>query len=246
MLFPREHGAYAQLGLPLAAALAGARPSVASVCLALASSAAFVAHEPFLVLLGHRGTRARRQDGPRARRWLAAAVAIGAAVGLAALALSPAARPWVAVPFALALGAGGFALMRRERTLAGELVASAALTSAALPTAVASGASWRAGLALSAVFYATTLLSTVEVRAIARQKERSIARAGAWITGVALIVVLALAYPAFALASLPTVLAVVVIAASRPKPARLRRIGWALASASLLTAVAAALALRYA
>jgi peptidoglycan/LPS O-acetylase OafA/YrhL len=56
-LWPREHGAYFQLALPLLAACARRAPSVAMVLLALAAAAAFVAHEPLRVVLGHRGSR---------------------------------------------------------------------------------------------------------------------------------------------------------------------------------------------
>ena len=64
-LWPREHGAYAQLAAPLLTALVIVRPTVAAALLALAACIAFLANEPLLVVLGHRGKRMREQDGRR-------------------------------------------------------------------------------------------------------------------------------------------------------------------------------------
>src|SRR5437762_3573628 len=88
-LAPKEHGAYGQLGLPLVTGLAMGRPGVAAAALAVAAAAAFVAHEPLLILAGQRGTRARREEGPRAARRLAVLGAAAAISGGAGLALAP-------------------------------------------------------------------------------------------------------------------------------------------------------------
>src|SRR5262249_5958355 len=48
-LWPREHGAYAQLGAPLATALARQVPTVPAALLAAAACCAFLANEPLLV-----------------------------------------------------------------------------------------------------------------------------------------------------------------------------------------------------
>ena len=88
-LWPKEHGAYAQLLAPLALALVHGPITPASVALAIASVLAFVAHEPLLVVLGLRGTRAAREEGPRARRHLLALGGGALALGAAGLALAP-------------------------------------------------------------------------------------------------------------------------------------------------------------
>jgi hypothetical protein len=54
-LWPREHGAYFQLALPLIAAHLLRAPTVAMAALTAAACLVFVAHEPLLVVLGHRG-----------------------------------------------------------------------------------------------------------------------------------------------------------------------------------------------
>jgi hypothetical protein len=53
-LWPREHGAYAQLGAPLATAIAMQAPTIGALALASAACLAFLANEPLLVVLGHR------------------------------------------------------------------------------------------------------------------------------------------------------------------------------------------------
>lgn len=240
----REHGAYFQLGAPLVAVLLAARPSTAALCIALGASAAFSAHEPLLVLLGHRGARARREEGARA--WPRLVVGVLGGVGLAgvAAALAPATAPWMCVPVALGAAALAFTFRRSERSLAGELVASAALTFAALPTAIANGLSARVGVGLCAVFYAASLLSTVEVRAVARREANGRVRLLVWTLALALLLTFALVAPPFALAMLPMIVTLAAVAASRPTPKHLRRVGWALAVASLVTAGAAVSAAR--
>jgi hypothetical protein len=224
--------------------LLASTPTAAAVCFAMAACAAFAAHEPFLVVLGQRGSRALREERQRALRRLLVASATGLAAGLLAIALSPAARPWAAAPVAFAAATLVFILRRSERTLVGELFASASLIAAALPTAVANGLSPRVAVAACAVFYATTLLSTVEVRAIARRGTSFVARGAGWLLSGLIVFGLAIAAPYFALCALPALVTTVVLVASRPPPASLRRVGWTLATASLLTTVAIVIAAR--
>jgi hypothetical protein len=197
-----------------------------------------------LVELGQRGSRARREDGKRARRRIVLGALVSVGLALGGLALAPAARPWVAVPAALAGGALLFILRRSERTLAGELVASAALTAAALPVGIASGLTPPVGVAVCAVFYATSLVSTVEVRAIARRDTNLAGRIAAWTIAATVVLLLALDAPGLAVSALPMMITVIAIAVSRPKPAHLRRLGWTLATASLVMAGAVVVAAR--
>src|SRR5204862_336839 len=102
-VFPKEHGAYGQLLFPLATVLVVGRRTPAALTLAAAAVLAFLAHEPLLVLLGHRGPRAARDDRSRALVWLAS-TALGAAIlGAAAFIDAPAGihlAPAAAVPAA--------------------------------------------------------------------------------------------------------------------------------------------------
>ena len=246
-LWPREHGAYAQLAAPLATALALRAPGPAALALAAAACLAFLANEPLLVVLGHRGARLRATHGPRAARRLAL-TAIGAAVcGAVGLVLAPrealAVAGLAAVPTALVLA---LAWRRAVHSLAGELAAAVALPGAAAPIAVASGLGWRPALVLWAGWAVGFGCSVAAVhRVIAHHRrpaprlERALAAAfGATAgAGLALAASVPLAVTAVPLAAVSTVLV-----AGPPPARRLRAIGVALVIASLASgAVAVAL-----
>lgn len=243
-MLPREHGAYAQLVLPLGAALAASRPNVAGASFAIAAAAAFVAHEPALVLLGRRGARARREGASIAWRWLACALAGAVALGGAALVLSPASRMAVSLPGALGALAAVLLWFRHERTLPGELVVCGALTCSALPTALAGGIEWHNALALCGVFWTAFAISTVEVRSIAGNPPTSSARIGVWSAALGSMVVVAVARPLLAAAALPVIAVVVVSVVCRFTAKRLRELGWVLAAASLVMTVSVITELR--
>src|SRR5689334_17708106 len=98
-MIPREHGAYGQLLVPLITALAIGRPGVAAVALAVAIVAAFLAHEPLLVLLGQRGARVARDRRGPAMWWLAVFAGIAVLLGGTALMMvDRAVRTALAVP----------------------------------------------------------------------------------------------------------------------------------------------------
>src|SRR5262249_31077882 len=88
-LWPREHGAYAQLGAPLATAPALHIPTVPAALLAAAACCAFLANEPLLVVLGHRGKRMHDEHGRRAAVRLAIVGGTAVAIGAVALVLAP-------------------------------------------------------------------------------------------------------------------------------------------------------------
>ncbi len=135
-LMPREHGAYGQLVLPAAAALI-AWPSFGGAALAVAATAMFLAHEPALVLLGQRGARARAELGAAARSRLTVLGLIAATTGLAALALCPIAVLFGLVPLTGAAALGWLVLRHEEKTLAGEVLAGAAISGVCFPIAIA-------------------------------------------------------------------------------------------------------------
>ena len=243
-MMPREHGAYAQLGLPLVAALAASRPTSSSVCYAFAACAAFVAHEPALILFGHRGSRARRDSGARARRWLAASLFAAAAAGAIAFAWSPTSRPWAALSAALGAAATALAFRRQERSLFGEALASSALASAAMPAAIAGGLPWQNAVGIWGVFGASFLVSTVEVRSVAHRPPSRAARIATWGAAFAILAGVAAMRPLLALASLPILAVVAYLVVRAPSAAALRRLGWTLASSSVLTAAVVVAVLR--
>jgi hypothetical protein len=212
--------------------------------MATASFAAFVAHEPVLVVLGHRGGRARREAGTAASRFLAVALGVAVALAAAAFVLSPPARRWMALPAALAALSAAGVLARKEKTFWGQLVVCAALTSTAVPTAVCGGMNSRDAAAMAATFFAGFALSAVEVRRIARRDRSQLSRAAVWATAFGIVLGLAFYWPRLSLAVLPLLGAVAFIAFSRPAATRLRQIGWYLVTASIVTAVFIVLAVR--
>src|SRR6185503_5987201 len=109
-----------------------------AILLALAACLAFLAHEPLLVALGHRGARMRKTHGTSATQRLTALAICAASAATLGLILAPA--PALAVAAVMALPSVlvvSLAWSRAEHSLAGELVAAVALPGAAAPVAIA-------------------------------------------------------------------------------------------------------------
>lgn len=243
-LVPHEHGAWGQLLLPLACGIVLGRAGLAALLLAASVMLAFVAHEPLLVLLGQRGVRAQAEDGPRARRWLAALAAAAAAAGAPGILLSPvAARLALLMP----LGLGGLVawLVRRrlEKTIGGELAVAAALSSAGAVVALAGGAALPAVLAALLAWLAAFTASTLAVHVVlvrARSKGgrdpgllHAAGAAALWVLAAGLAA--AGLPPALPLAAAPPVLVSIAVCLLRIPARHLRQLGWTLAGASTAT-----------
>jgi hypothetical protein len=253
-MFPKEHGAYGQLLFPLITALAVARPGAAAFALAGAAVFAFLAHEPLLVLLGQRGTRASRDDGRRAARWFTAFTI--AAAGLAAISIPTMSRvAQHAVGFVAVLAAALLVLiaLRREHTTAGEIFSAFTLASVSLPVALASGATHAVAVTCVLVFAAGFVTATVCVRAVIMHTHRppaSTARIGGVVTVAGALTVLAVAASVgFAStvapwAALPMCAAGVVLVAKPPSARQLRVVGWTLVATTAATSTVLMAALR--
>ena len=238
-LWPHEHGAYAELALPLLTALCVAPATASALGLAVCAVSGFLVHEPLLVLLGRRGTRAKRELRAEASRRLALLVAlalIGALVGLR----DARAETLVACGVVAALVVGALVLVRsnREKTLAGELFVAMTLTTAAAPIVLARAA-WGTALVIVGVWTAIFVLGTLAVHGV-------LARAKAGSSTLLLassLLALALAVGAvvlirsgelWAAALLPPVAATLGVVLLRATPKHLRRIGWAMVAADLV------------
>jgi hypothetical protein len=220
-------------------------------------TAGFLAHEPLLVSLGRRGSRAKREDGRRAKVFLIVqgAIAVGGWL-IAALAVTPGDRWAFVVPVVAAVALMLAVLAGQEKSAAGELVAAAAFSLSALPLCVAAGAPPSAGLAIATAFGLVFSASTLAVRAVilrvrAGGNPRAANRARMAALGVAVAGMAALALAGVGsawarivlVAALPGLSVTVWLALAPPPPAKLRRVGWGLVAASAGTGVAVAVGL---
>jgi hypothetical protein len=236
-LWPREHGAIVELLLPQAAALIVGGPNIAAIAFAVAAVAVFAAHEPYLILAGRRGTRAKKDLGTAARRRLALLLLIGLAAAILAFATSsPSAQLGALAPAVAALAALPVVVYGKEKTTMGELMVGSTLALAAVPTVLAGGATHATAFTMAAAWAVTFALSTLAVRAIlakprdgARYRwRRPIAAAASVLVATASIATLvATAVPQPLSASMLVVAVVTLtLALVKPHPRHLRRLGW--------------------
>jgi hypothetical protein len=167
MLFPREHGAYGQMGFPLVTSLMVAELSRGAVLFAAVVIAGFLAHEPVTILSGARGMRARRERGRTAalQLWICGAIGLSGAVGALATMDSPI---WwsLLVPAVPALCVAAATLRRREKSWFGEVAAALAFSAAAVPVAMAGGATVRHAVSIAIPFALLFVTSTLAVRVV--------------------------------------------------------------------------------
>jgi hypothetical protein len=253
-MIPREHGAYAELLFPIATVFLGGSPSVSTWLLAVATIGAFLANEPLLVLVGQRGTRLQRTEGGRARRALLIFSLFALPAGLAGIALAPTPAQIAAI---LPLVLGGMlillAIQGLERSMFGEVLAAAALSSVAVPLGLSAGLDLTASLAVALIWTVTSLLGTSIVRlTVARTKTKTEKEQRAVAVERALLIVVCLAVIAVGIAApygsrvglwvlaaaVPVAVVVLSMAALRPTARRLRLIGWSLVGANLLSLIA--------
>lgn len=132
-LYPKEHGAYAILGVPLASALVIGGMGVVAVLTTVAAIAGFVAHEPLMVALGRRGHRAQSAT-PQATLRLMLLMLVAFSSGGTAFWLAPFE---VRLALTVCLLFAGFAFVMSvaglHRTLAAQLIDIMSLT---LPSSV--------------------------------------------------------------------------------------------------------------
>ena len=253
MMVPREHGAYGQLLFPVVTAMALGRPSVAALAVAAGAVAAFVAHEPLLVLLGRRGARLRRAQRNEALRWLVVCGSAALVLGATGVALLPASNRWtVSVPLVLATVAAVWVARGKERSTSGEVLAAATLSSVSFPVAVASFTSTVVALTCALAFTAGFSAATVSVRAVIREAhsggtvERVAALGTAVLlpSAVALLVFGRVILPAALWAAVPMCGVALGLVIAVPRPHYLRQVGWTLVGASALTGIILLVAVR--
>jgi len=259
-MVPREHGAYAELLFPIAAALLGGSPTTPTWLLATGAIACFLANEPLLVLLGQRGDRTKREESDRAKRALLVFVLVALAAGVAGLLLAPRAVQYaVGVPLLLGVGLIMLAVQGLERSLVGEALAAATLSSIAIPLGFSAGLSWNTTSALALIWLVTSLLGTAVVRlTVARTKmktdeDRRRVALMRGMLGMACLLVIVVGVVApygsrvgfwVLAAALPVAVVVLAMVTLRPTARRLRLLGWSLVAANLCSLIAVVTTLK--
>ena len=250
-LLPKEHGAYGQLAFPQLTALTAVGVSVSSGLWTVAMIAAFLGHEPLLVLLGRRGTRRRREEFRSAARVIGVIAAIGMMAGGAALWTAPPHTRWSFVVPLLPTLIALIAIARdSEKTTMGEVAVATTFAFAAVPLAITAGASAQVALAIAIAYWMVFVSATFAVRIVILRVRGGGNPAAVRKTRGALAALEVVACIAVAIAIgeelLPTVLLVavappllmsMVIAAFPPPPTRLRHVGWSMVAATLVTAI---------
>lgn len=251
-LAPREHGAYGQLGFPLLTALCAAWPRPAGLLFAASAVSLFLAHEPALVAFGRRGQRVRQEDGGRALRMFLGLLLAGGALGVTALWLSPGpARLGAAIAAVLAALLTGAVALGVEKTLPGELIAAAAMSSAALPVAAADGLRWVEAVSIWGAWLFGFAAAVVPVRAVIVEHQTRAPSARARLAGTLLAIGFAAALaaagelpPRMVLAAAPLFAASIWIALRPPEMKAMTRAGWTLIAAGALTTILMVAAVR--
>jgi hypothetical protein len=157
----------------------------------------------------------------------------------------PAARVWALVPGACAVVLAPALLRGRPKTLGAELVVAVALATMILPIGLAGRMAPARALQAAAVWAVSFVLATLAVHAIkARVKPELGARWAIWTTpglagaagGTALAGAVAGQWPvAVGAAVLPSVVLVIGALWLGTHPRRLKRVGWSLVGANLVT-----------
>jgi len=263
-MIPREHGAYAELLFPIVTVFLGGSPTTSTWLLAVGAIACFLANEPanepLLVLVGQRGNRTKREESDRAKRALLLFFLVAIGAGVAGLLLATTAVQYaVSVPLLLGAGLMMLAVQGLERSMLGEGLAAATLSSIAIPLGLSAGLGLRATLAVVLIWLVTSLLGTAEVRlTIARTKAKTDEEFARVRFKRALLVLVCLAIIAVGViapygsrvglwilaAAVPVALVVLAMAALRPTARRLRLMGWSLVAANLCSLIAVVITLK--
>jgi hypothetical protein len=250
-MFPKEHGAYGQMGFPLVTALAIAGPSRAALLTAVTVIAVFLSHEPLLVLIGRRGVRAKREDGRRAAQWLTGSVVVAIVAGAGALWLAPGHHRWSFVlPLVPAALLALTVAADREKSAAGEIAAAVAFSCMAIPVGLTSGAALSTALAVAAAFATVFTAGILSVRVVILKVRRGGDPRGVRRTRLLLAALVAVSPAVLIVAAsraalpwttlgavAPGLLMATAFAIHPPAATRLRAVGWTLLSASATTAV---------
>lgn len=239
---PKEHGAYAMLGVPLLSALLIAGPTWIAVAVIVASVLGFIAHEPIMVATGRRGPRAKR-DSPQAAARATVLLLITVALGTSALWIADTAQRLALLACLLtALVSFSLSALGMQRQLIAQLWSSLGLTMPSLVVLLAGGIETTRASLLCIAWVIGQSVALIAVRSVIAQGKK--ATQG---TVPLLNDVLQFGLSLFALGGIVTGFAMfnymtpmLFLAAGLrffpPSLKHLRRVGWTLMIANLLSA----------
>jgi hypothetical protein len=230
---------------PLTAALMIGSPGPTALGIAATAIGGYLAHEGFVVLLGRRGPRARREHARPAWRSIGLFGGLGAA-GIALTAAQLDAAAWQGLGLAAVLSglAVLMAWLGRERTMNGEILAAIALSAWSVPTALAAGLPWRIAFTIWALWSAAFAVATCAVQVVIARTTR---RTHPWALGgglmlsiagppMAVLLAQAGAVPVgAAITLLPSSLGALTVIAAPVSARRLRDVGWSFIAVCVAT-----------
>ena len=250
-MLPREHGAYGQLAFPLVTAFAVAGVTVPALLMAVGVVAAFLAHEPLLVLLGRRGDRTRRAQWRRAAIWMSVTGATAVGGVLAALvSMAHSVRWWLILPVVPTAILFTAITAKREKSALGEIAVALVFSLVSVPICLAAGGATRPALAVGLAFSAIFVADTLAVRAIVLKTRGGGDPRAARATRVAVLALTSVAAVGFVVtawrgllpwttlvAATPGLVGAVWLTSRPPSATQLRAVGWALVMTSAAAAI---------
>ena len=242
-LHPKEHGAYAIVGVPLVVALVIGGLNPVAVLTTIATIAGFVANEPLMVLLGRRGERARLAT-PSALATLEVLLLITVFFGSTAFWLGSESVQ-IALMACAFFAVAGFAMSVAgwQRTLIAQLTGIVGLT---LPSAVvllAGGIDSVSVVSLSAAWIIGRIATTTAVRSVVAFQKASTHHRVPHINDLILVSVVLAGAAGFysgvseCLLITPLLASAICLRLQPPLIRHMRRIGWSLLAANLISGV---------
>lgn len=244
-LNPREHGAYAILGVPLATALFIVGLTPATVAVSLAAVISFLAHEPLLIVTGARGNRVKRSATVAARAlWIRLSL-VAVCGGIAFWLSDDTTRLGLIACLLIAVIECSLSARGRNRTLAAQSLGIAGMTLPCAVVLLAGGVNAVPAVQFFLIWYFGRLLTTVAVRTTIRRHKASATiqsmRSHDAVSIVALVVCSfgVLFGSSLWLVTVPMVASGALLRLTMPRPRRLKTIGWCLLAINIACGLAA-------
>lgn len=242
-LHPKEHGAYAILGVPLVVSLILGGLNTVAILITVATIAGFVANEPLMVLAGRRGERARTAT-PSALPTLELLLLATLVAGTAAVWLSSESVRWTLAGCGV-LAALGFAMSAAgwQRSLTAQLTGIIGLTLPSAAVLLAGGISDYTVVKWCVAWIVGRIATTIAVRSVVAIQKASTHHRVPRINDVLLVVaVLACAIGSLlnvleCLFIVPLIGAAIYLRVQPPPIRHMRKIGYWLLAANAVTAL---------